>query len=86
MNEVDLDNQKQGDARLAGLRLVRVIIVETVLVAFAGLLVWGLAWESGYSRVGLIIAIIIWLTVSPVVEIATVLKYRGPHAHSGFKR
>ena len=60
----------------ASLRLVRVIIIEALLVAIVGFLVWGVAWDLGYPIPGLVIAIIIWLTVSPVIEIATVMNYR----------
>ncbi|MDB5298675.1 MAG: hypothetical protein JWO87_338 [Phycisphaerales bacterium] len=62
--------------RPSALRLVRVIVLETILVAIGGTLVWGLAWEAGFFWPGLIAAIVIWLTVSPVIEVATVLRYR----------
>ena len=61
----------------SGYRLVRLIVLETVVVAIGGLLIWGVAWEIGFPTVGLVIAIVIWLTVSPIIEIATVLNYRG---------
>jgi membrane protein YdbS with pleckstrin-like domain len=62
--------------RSSALRLIRVIISETLLVAIVGTLVWGIAWEAGYFWPGLIAAIVIWLTVSPVIEVATVMRYR----------
>ncbi|MDB4872429.1 MAG: hypothetical protein JWL97_3433 [Gemmatimonadales bacterium] len=62
--------------RSSALRLIRVIISETILVAIVGTLVWGIAWEAGFFWPGLIAAIVIWLTVSPVIEVATVMRYR----------
>jgi hypothetical protein len=65
-----------AEGRRAALRLIRVIVLETILVAIGGTLVWGLAWEAGFFWPGLIAAIVIWLTISPVIEVATVLRYR----------
>lgn len=59
-----------------GHRLVSIILMETFFVMLAGFTVWGIAWELNYFHVGLVLAIIIWLTVSPAIEIATVLSYR----------
>lgn len=61
----------------SGHRLVHIIVFETIAVAILGGLVWGIAWEFGFPRIGLGIAIVIWLTVSPIIEIATVMNYRN---------
>jgi hypothetical protein len=61
---------------VAKLRLRRVIVLETFLVALAGFMVWGIVWEIGFPTAGLVLAIILWLTISPAIEIATVMKYR----------
>ncbi|HWE04000.1 MAG TPA: hypothetical protein VG326_16465 [Tepidisphaeraceae bacterium] len=76
MEPAKIDIAQRDKNRAAGFRLVRVVIIETLLVAIVGLLVWGVAWDMGFPRGGLIIAIVIWLTVSPVIEIATVINYR----------
>ena len=52
------------------------IVLETLLTAMAGFMAWGVAWDVGHPRPGLVIAIIIWVGVSPVLEIATVTRYR----------
>jgi len=80
MHSSQSDTPSGTPVRAPGLRLVRIIVVETVAVAIIGGLVWGVAWDAGYPKAGLIAAIIIWLTVSPIIEIATVLKYRNPDA------
>ncbi len=59
-----------------GMRLVWVIILETLIVAVAGLAVWGVAWDLGYPTAGLVVAIVIWVVVSPAIEIATVVSVR----------
>ena len=69
-------DQHGGPKQSPGMRLVRVIVVETIVVALIGFFVWGFAWELTYPRVGLVLAIVIWLTVSPVIEIAAVANYR----------
>lgn len=56
--------------------MVRVILLETLLVALGGSAVWGLAWELGFPNVGLALAVVIWVIVSPAIEIATVLRFR----------
>jgi hypothetical protein len=66
--------------RSPGMRLVRIIVVETLAVAIVGGLVWGVAWDLGFPTAGMVAAIAIWLTVSPIIEIATVMKYRHPGA------
>jgi hypothetical protein len=69
-----------------GFRLVRVIITETLLVALAGLLVWGIAWDINFPKTGMVLAIIVWLTVSPVIEIATLAQYRRERkGHAEFR-
>jgi hypothetical protein len=65
---------------MPGHRLISIILVESFLVMLAGLTVWGIAWELNYFRVGLVLAIVIWLTVSPAIEIATVMSYRREQA------
>ena|SRR5258707_1117758 len=78
MRDVDphaAPNSSRSDQPSA-LRLIHVIVLETILVAVGGALVWGVAWEAGFFWPGLIVAIVIWLTVSPVIEIATVLRFR----------
>jgi nitrate reductase NapE component len=76
MEHVNLNYSPRQRSNSAGFRLVRVVIFETLLVAIVGLLIWGVAWDLGFPTAGLVIAIAIWLTVSPVIEIATVLNYR----------
>ena len=69
----------------SGYRLVRIVVLETLLIAIVGFAIWGVAWDMGFPNAGLIIAIVVWLTVSPVIEIATVLNYRkakGPSQES----
>jgi len=75
MTEDAVKGHAHDVARAAGLRLRRVIVLETLLIALAGLLVWGIAWDLGYPRQGLVVAIVIWIGVSPVIEIATVNRY-----------
>jgi hypothetical protein len=58
------------------MRLIRVIVMETILVAMVGGIVWGILWEVGFPTAGMIAAIVIWLAVSPIIEIATVVNYR----------
>lgn len=57
-------------------RVIRIIIVEALTVALVGFFVWGVAWEIGYPAYGLIAAVIIWLSVSPAIEIWTLLGLR----------
>ena len=82
-----MEPEKQGEpqqelARPPAFRLRRVIILESLTVAMVGLIVWGIAWDLNYPTVGLVIAIIIWVTVSPVIEIATVSSYRKARQES----
>jgi len=56
--------------------LLRAMVLETLLVFLAGLLVLGLAWEAGFFWAGLIIAVVIWLTVSPAIDFATYRHWR----------
>ena len=76
MEPAKLDDLQRDEDRAAGYRLVRVVIIESLLIAIVGLLIWGIAWDLNFPKAGLIIAIVIWLTVSPVIEIATVMNYR----------
>ncbi|HZK82064.1 MAG TPA: hypothetical protein VFC46_13375 [Humisphaera sp.] len=83
MEQAKLDDSQWDKNRSAGFRLVRVVIIETLLVAIVGLLIWGVAWDLNFPKAGLIIAIVIWLTVSPVIEIATVMNYRKTAGMTG---
>jgi hypothetical protein len=65
------------EAPLTGMRMIRIIIIETLAVAIVGFLVLGVAAEMGWYRVGFIAAIVIWVGVSPIIEIATVLRFRA---------
>ena len=69
IQEAHFDDGPETSEAPSGLRVVRVIITETLLVAFVGLLVWGIAWDINFPKTGMVLAIIIWLTVSPVIEI-----------------
>ena len=64
-------NREPCDEPCVGVRLLRVILLETVLVALLGLIILGVAWEAGFFKVGLIVAALIWFGVSPIIEIAT---------------
>jgi hypothetical protein len=75
------DSEEPDESTMEGFRLVRVIIAETIVVALAGLFVWGIAWDMNYPKTGMVLAIIIWLTVSPVIEIATLAQYRRERQH-----
>ena len=72
MNESDVKRQSSR----AGFRLVRIILLETIAVLLVGLAVFGVLWEMNLFYVGLITAIVIWVCVSPAIEIATVLAAR----------
>lgn len=72
MNEADVKRQSSS----AGFRLVRIILLETIAVLLVGLAVFGVLWEMNLFYVGLIAAIVIWVCVSPAIEIATVLAAR----------
>src|SRR5437588_3939460 len=61
---------------VSGLRLIRVIVLETLAVALLGLFVFGILWDMGFFRAGLVAGAAIWVLVSPVIEIATVLRMR----------
>jgi hypothetical protein len=63
---------------VSGLRLIHVIVLETLAVLLLGLLVFGMLWDMGFFRAGLIAGIAIWVLVSPAIEIATVLRMRSP--------
>ncbi|HEX4795604.1 MAG TPA: hypothetical protein VH370_17580 [Humisphaera sp.] len=56
--------------------LLRAMFLETLLVFLAGLLILGLAWEAGFFWAGLIVALVIWLTVSPAIDFATYRHWR----------
>lgn len=79
MENNNLPNDLCDDEPLCGYRLMRVILLETVLVSLLGLAVLGLAWEVGFFRIGLVVAAIIWIGISPVIEIATVRSARRHH-------
>ena len=64
-------NRQPCDEPCVGYRLLRVILLETVLVMLVGLIILGVAWEAGFFKLGLIIAALIWVGVSPIIEIAT---------------
>jgi hypothetical protein len=71
------DSFDEGEETPAtGLRMIRIIILETLAVAVIGFLVLGVAAEAGWYRAGFIAAIVIWVGVSPVIEIATVIRMR----------
>jgi hypothetical protein len=70
------DPKADNTDRPSGFRLVHIVVLETLLIAILGFAIWGVAWDLGFPKVGLIAAIVIWLTVSPVIEIATVMNYR----------
>ena len=72
MNESDVKRRSSS----AGFRLVRIILLETIAVLLVGLAVFGVLWEMNLFYVGLIAAIVIWVCVSPAIEIATVLAAR----------
>ena len=72
MNEADVKRQSSS----AGFRLVRIILLETIAVLLVGLAVFGVLWEMNLFYVGLIAAIVIWVCISPAIEIATVLAAR----------
>jgi len=72
MNECDVKRQSSR----AGFRLVRIILLETIAVLLVGLAVFGVLWEMNLFYVGLIAAIVIWVCVSPAIEIATVFAAR----------
>ena len=72
MNEADVKRKSSS----AGFRLVRIILLETIAVLLVGLAVFGVLWEMNLFYVGLIAAIVIWVCVSPAIEIATVLAAR----------
>jgi hypothetical protein len=57
-------------------RTVERIVVETFLVAVAGALVLGFAWELGKVEIGWTIAIIIWIAGAPLLEIIRMLVSR----------
>jgi len=66
------------DMPVSGLRLIRVIVLETLAVLLLGLLIFGILWDMGFFHAGLIAGIAIWVLVSPAIEIATVLRLRSP--------
>ena len=72
MNEGDVKKRSSS----AGFRLVRIILLETIAVLLVGLAVFGVLWEMNLFYVGLIAAIVIWVCISPAIEIATVLAAR----------
>lgn len=57
-------------------RSVRRIIVEALVVAFTGALVWGIFWELQLDQVGAIIAFVIWIAGTPALEL---LRLRQHH-------
>jgi len=63
---------------LCGFRLVRCLLLETLLVMLAGLLILGFAWEAGFFKLGLILAVLVWLGLSPIIDIAT-LRHTRKH-------
>ena len=67
-SEADEDHSVYG--------LLRAMLLETLLVFLAGLLILGLAWEAGFFWAGLIVALVIWLTVSPAIDFATYRRWR----------
>ena len=75
--EDQLHNVSSGPCEepLCGFRLVRCLLLETFLVMLAGLLVLGFAWEAGFFKLGLILALLIWVGISPIVDLAT-LRHR----------
>lgn len=72
MNEGDVKKRSSS----AGFRLVRIILLETIGVLLLGLAVFGVLWEMNLFYVGLIAAIVIWVCISPAIEIATVFAAR----------
>ena len=72
MKESDVKRQSSR----SGFRFVRIILLETIAVLLVGLAVFGVLWEMNLFYVGLIAAIVIWVCVSPAIEIATVLAAR----------
>ena len=74
--DLDYEDEQEDLEPLTGYRLVRVIIFETVMVAIVGLLVLGLAAELGFYKLGMVLAIVIWVGISPAIEIATVNRAR----------
>ncbi|HEX5245458.1 MAG TPA: hypothetical protein VFW23_19520 [Tepidisphaeraceae bacterium] len=72
MNEGDVKKRSSS----AGFRLVRIILLETIGVLLLGLAVFGVLWEMNLFYVGLITAIVIWVCISPAIEIATVFAAR----------
>jgi uncharacterized membrane protein YcaP (DUF421 family) len=57
------------------LPIARAMILEIVIVAVLGALVWGGVWELGYPSIGLASAAVIWLTLWPLMEIVTLRDY-----------
>ena len=56
--------------------LLRAMVLETLLVFLAGLLILGLAWEAGFFWEGLVVALVVWVTVSPAIDFATYRHWR----------
>jgi MFS-type transporter involved in bile tolerance (Atg22 family) len=55
-------------------RTARRIIVEAVVVALVGAFIWGLLWDVGQWRYGLIAAIVIWIAGAPLLEFLRVMR------------
>jgi hypothetical protein len=80
-SEVAMDNERNHRHSdpcaepLCGFRLVRCLLLETLLVMLAGLLILGFAWEAGFFKLGLVLAVLIWVGISPIIDVAT-LRHR----------
>jgi len=74
-NERNDGNSDPCAEPLCGFRLVRCLLLETFLVMLAGLLILGFAWEAGFFKLGLVLAVLIWVGISSIVDLAT-LRHR----------